>query len=294
MRQILQATALFFSISASAQSVGSVAAQDATVTAPNHRTITVVNSRVNLVGGEGIVALDRSAQITLVRGGVVELCRTSSLHLAGNATVLSLGLDRGAMELRTLATPGDAILTPDLRLTMPSGGPLDLRLRVSTNGDTCVENRGHRAPALQLTDAYGQARYLLRPGQHVLFEHGSLREVVDRETTPCGCPPEEPRALPLNQAQLSGSTTVTPAQSAAAYPFPVAQSAGLAPAPPLPADRIGQTNTQVSTTFAVDPSAARTPQANPPPISPSPAPATARSHNPFRAIGQFFHRLFVR
>lgn len=290
MRQILSAIALTFATCAYAQSIGSVSAQDATVTAPGGRAVPAAEGRISLAGSEAILARDRSAPISLARGGAILLCRTSTLHLAGSGTALSLGLDRGAVEVRAQATSTDAILTPDLRITVPTGGPLDLRLRVSTNGDTCVENRGRKAPALQLTDAFGQARYLLRPGQHVLFEHGSLREVVDRETTPCGCPPEDPHALPLNQAQLTGSTGVTPAQAAAANPFPAAQSAGLAPVPPLPADKPGETNTQVSTTFSVDPNAGHTAVMTPP----TPTPSPVESHNPFRAIGRFFRRLFVR
>ena len=41
---------------------------------------------------------------------------------------------------------------------------------------------------LHATEAFGTGAYFIRPGQRVLFEHGSLREVVDRETSNCGCP----------------------------------------------------------------------------------------------------------
>lgn len=290
MRHILQAILITLVAGAQAQTIGSVATQDANVTGSSGKMVAATRDRFNLDGSDTIVARDHSAAISLARGGTVLLCRTSSLHLAGSNATLTLGLDRGAMEIRTRASATDVVLTPDLRLTMPSGGPLDLRLRVSTNGDTCVENRGRKAPVLQLTDTFGQARYLLRPGQHVLFEHGSLREVVDHETTPCGCLAEGPQPQPLNQAQLTGTSVVSPAQAAAANPFPAAQSAGLAPAPPLPADKPGETNTQVSTTFAVNPVKAASPAVSPTnPAAPPPG-----SRNPFRAIGRFFRRLFVR
>ena len=189
-------------------------------------------------------------------------------------------------------------------------GVLDLRLRVSPNGDTCVENRGKKAPTLQLADAFGEASYQIRPGQHVLFEHGSLKAVVDRETTPCGCPPDErdaPRLVPLAEAILHGNggadngARVTPQQAAAANPFPTAQSEGLAPPAPLPADQPGETHTQVSTTLAFDPTARPVPptplnsQDQPTPAIPAPQPPTASSSGgPFRAVGRFFKRIFVR
>ena len=84
----------------------------------------------------------------------------------------------------------DVILTPDLRFTVEAGGAYDLRLRVTREGDTCVENAGTGAPVLMLNEAFSAASYRVMPGQHVLFEHGSLREVVDNEHSACGCPAE--------------------------------------------------------------------------------------------------------
>ena len=145
----------------------------------------------------------------------------------------------------------------------------------------------------------GEAGYQVLPNQHVLFEHGSLKAVVDSETTPCGCPPEDLRPVPLAEAILNGNgVAVTPQQAAAANPFPVAQSEGLAPAPPLPSSKPGEINTQVSTSLIFDPTAPRSaPQlpatqvAPPPPLPPPPEPAKG---GPFRAVGRFFKRIFVR
>ncbi len=53
-----------------------------------------------------------------------------------------LAIDRGAIEVQMPATTRDVVTTPDLRFTMRGDGPLDLQLRVTRNGDTCVENRG--------------------------------------------------------------------------------------------------------------------------------------------------------
>ena len=272
---------------ASAQTIGTVPVADATVTTQGH-VADVANGRAALIGSSVVTARDRAAEVRLARGGTILVCRTSGLHVAGTPDTLAIGLDRGAVEFHTKATATDAILTPDLRITS-SGGTLDLRLRVSANGDTCVENRGRRAPLLNISDTFGEASYQVKPGQHVLFEHGSLREVVDRETTPCGCPPEDPRPVPLAEALLHGGAgTVTPKQAEAAHPFPTAQSEGLEPITTPPADAPGVTHMQVATTIAVDPTTIR--QAAPA----VPPPAADNGVHPFRAVGHFFKRIFVR
>ena len=149
-----------------------------------------------------------------------------------------LALDRGAIEVQMAATTHDVVMTPDLRFTMRGDGPLDLRLRVTRNGDTCVENRGAKAPVLNVADQFGEATYELRAGQHVLFEHGSLKEVVDHESSSCGCPPEPDDvgggcAVRASTAAAPGSA-VAAKPAAEQHPFPAAVSAGLAPPPAVP------------------------------------------------------------
>ncbi len=290
---------------AHAQVLGTVPIADASATSSGHLA-DVAGGRASLSGSSVVVAKDHTAEVSLARGGSVRLCQTSGLHLAGSSDTLLLGLDRGAMEIRMKAGASDVVMTPDLRFTMPEGGALDLRIRVTRTGDTCVENRGHKAPALMISDAFGEASYQVKPGQHVMFEHGSLREVVDRETTPCGCPPDEVRAVPLAEAVLHGGAgAVTPRQAEAAHPFPAAQSEGLAEPAPLPAEAPGVVHTQVATTLAFDPTAPKTPEPpstdNAPPLPAKAQPATssvAPHHSagsaPFRAVGRFFKRIFVR
>ena len=65
-----------------------------------------------------------------------------------------LALDRGAIEVQMAATVNDIVMTPDLRFGMHGEGPLDLRIRVTKNGDTCVENRGAKAPPLSVADQF--------------------------------------------------------------------------------------------------------------------------------------------
>lgn len=290
-----------------AEPIGSVSTMNATVTNPDG-LLQVADGRISLAGTNTVTAKQHTADIALTRGGTVRVCRSSVLHLtAASATAgaapLLLAIDRGALEVRMQSLPGDVLLTPDFRFSTPSGGPLDLALQVTAAGDTCVDNRGSKAPVLEITDAFGETSYQVKPGQHVMFERGDLHAVVDNETTPCGCPPEEKPGVSIAEALLASHGKMTPAQAAAVHPFPAAVSSGLADPTPLPPESSG-THVQVATTLSYDPSAPPPtaekepePEAAAAPVAPPPPPnsASAKHHgrNPFRAIGHFFKRVFV-
>ncbi|HEY6412410.1 MAG TPA: nuclease [Edaphobacter sp.] len=312
------------------QPIGTVGVQDATVAG----ALEVTNGRAVLVGNTTVTAREHTAEIALNRGGKVRVCSTSGLHVTagkGGATApLMLALDRGAIEVMMPATTSDVVMTPDLRFTMRSEGPLDLHLRVARNGDTCVENRGEKAPMLGVADQFGEATYELHPGQHVLFERGSLKEVVDHESSACGCPPEP--VISVADAGATGGTPATPGSPVAAksaeeqHPFPAAVSAGLAPASSVPQAPAGVVHAQVSTTLSYgagdgsgtnastagdagigNGSSVKTPAAapvSPPAIAtpdspqiagtaqaPPPPPAPS-APNIFHSIGHFFKHLF--
>jgi hypothetical protein len=299
-------------------SMGSVATRDALVTGG----LEVHGDTARLLTNASVTAYDHSAAVDLARGGEVLVCATSEFHLLHSGTQNSLlfGLDRGAIELHTETSPQDVILTPDIRFTIENPehpARYDLRLRVTSNGDTCVDNAGASAPVLILTDPFTSAQYRVIPGQHVLFEHGSLREVVDNERSPCGCPPatsmQEIAVAPANPAQPA-----TPDVAAAQHPFPAAASVGLAPTP-APTDTgnttpAGEAHTQVSTIFTYDAAHPNTPPPStvePPRPAPTATPTapgnpggTGTNSSPrppetppgaddlFHAIGHFFHKLF--
>ncbi len=237
------------------QSIGTVGIADATVSG----ALEVTNGRAVLMGASTVTARDHTAEIELKRGGSVKVCSTSGLHVtAGKGVVdtpLMLALDRGAVEIAIRATTNDVVMTPDLRFTLKSPGVLDLRMRVARNGDTCVENRGTAAPVLSVADQFGESSYELHGGQHVLFEHGSLKEVVDHESEPCGCPVEP--VVSVADSGVTGGTPAAPGSEVAAkvaaeqHPFPAAVSAGLAPTSALPPQApAGQVHAQVSTTMS--------------------------------------------
>ena len=258
-------------------SIGSVEAASATIAG----TLSLTGGTA-LVGANAVItARDRTADLKLSRGGEILVCSTSALHVARGAGAaqpapLLLALDRGAVEIHMAATTADAILTPDLRFTIASiasqsgAGLLDLRIRVAANGDTCVENRGKASPTLDVAEQFSNGLYQIHPNQHLLFEHGSVREVVDGETSPCGCPPP-----PVLSAADSGiSTDVTRAARPGArvaddpdevrphaanevqHPFPAAESQGLTlsgkPAS-VPQSPPHETHAQVAATLSYGP-----------------------------------------
>lgn len=307
--------------------IGSVATADAVV-AGNTATD---NNRSMLIGNVTITAKDHPAYVELLRGGSVKVCSTSGVHLtagnpivaspakqetesavsadsqpkAGNAEIappfpLMVSLDRGAAELHTSVLATDVLMTPDLKVSFSEAGPLDLRLRVASNGDTCVENRVAglgRHPALEIGSLFGNDNYQVLPGQHVMFEHGNLREVVDNESSPCGCPDQAVKTVDATQgaSQLRGMKLPT-LPVATQYPFPAAVSQGLAPPPPVPQAEQGAVHTQVATTLTYKADqAAPLPAAAP--SSQTKAEAGPQAVQPqktgfFHGIGRFFKKVF--
>jgi len=229
------------------QSIGTVSTADASVGGvleTSGATATIVNNGT-------ITAHDHTASVTLARGGRVQVCSTSVVHLSQSVATkggpLMVALDRGALELAFAADSGDAVLTPDMRMQPSAPGPLDLRIRVVSNGDTCVENRGSNAPALMINDTFGESSYIVHAGQRVLFEHGSLKQVVDSESSPCGCPAP---VVSLADAGVTGIHSAKPGSNVEAHPFPEAVSQGLAPSPMPVGQPAGQTHLQVDMSLA--------------------------------------------
>ncbi len=100
-----------------------------------------------------------------------------------------IALDRGAVEASyETGKYSDVLLTPDLRILISGPGAADLKIRVNEKGDTCVDNHGANAPYVTVTSQFEGGVYRVQPNQRVMFEHGSLQQVVDNESEPCGCP----------------------------------------------------------------------------------------------------------
>ena len=262
---------------AAQQSIGTVKTDEAEVSG----TVAVKGTLAEIQNNGNIHAGAKTAEVALTRGGKVDVCTNSVVSLSqGTAekSPLMLALQRGAFEVKMTAEQKDVVMTPDLRFDLSNAAPLDLRIRVTSSGDTCVENRGKDAPVLHVTEQFGVGGYFVKPDQRVLFEHGSVREVVDRESSNCGCP-QQPQVLAGNSRDP--------------HPFPEAVSQGLEE-PHVPQAEPGVTHTQVATTIDYNGKQA---EAAPHIIAPPQWKPEEEHHSaiakPFRAIGRFFKRIFA-
>lgn len=225
--------------------------------------VRVGNGEMQLGNGSTITAGEQTVPITLIRGGDLRLCATTTMHLARDRSVqtlddsgLMLALDRGAIEAHyQTGKYSDVLLTPDLRILISGPGEADLSIRVSRQGDTCIDNRGANAPYITVTSQLEGGLYRVQPGQHVSFEHGSLREVVDTEHEPCGCPAPVSVAdagTPSPNAAPPGHPVGGPSSTPADTTFPLAVSEGLTPAPLPPTTPVaapGEVHAQVAVPF---------------------------------------------
>lgn len=262
-----------------------------------------VTGAIRVTEGKALIATDgtvtagaKPAEVTLPHRGMLRVCASTSVHLSTDASVpasetpgLMMALDHGAVET-SFATGqnSDILLTPDFRILIGSGGSSQLKVRLGQHGDTCVDNPGPNAPFVVVSSVFQGGAYRVQPGQRVMFQHGSLSEVVDQEKEPCGCPPETHPGT---------------------KDFPLAQSAGLAPldkqsAPPVkpaaPAQPAQSLNEPLVYTAPAatpaeppkpEPSAAAAPVAVPPQAVPSKAGAKPRPGF-FRSMGRFFKKIF--
>lgn len=249
-----------------------------------------------LIATSGTVASGtKTTEVVLPRRGVLRVCASTSVHLSTDASVpagetpgLMMALDHGAVEA-SFATGqnSDILLTPDFRILIGGPGSAEVKVRLGQHGDTCVDNPGANAPYVVVSSVFEGGAYRVQPGQRVMFQHGSLNEVVDQEKEPCGCPPE---ARP-------GTND-----------FPLAQSAGLAPmekpaaAAPPPPEKPQQALSEplvYSAPAPADEAAPKPAATNNPPAAPAATPvaepakaAPAKKPGFFRSIGRFFKKIF--
>lgn len=277
-------------------------------------SMSVENGRATIGNDGTIMAGDGTAMVKLARGGDMEVCASTKVHLSRDTSVsdaadsaLMIALDRGALEATYV--PGkysDVLLTPDLRILVSGPGTADLKIRVNDKGDTCLDNHGANAPYVTVTNLFEGGVYRVQPNQRVMFEHGSLEQVVDNETEPCGCPVA---AAPVAVARASTADKPTQKTEAeAANPFPLAQSEGLAPAPAVPVkpEAVGAAHAEVQAPIAYDATATPNPSlpgaAGPAPVSTESQPVNTQiadvqlpkeKHGGFfHSIGHFFAKVF--
>jgi hypothetical protein len=248
-----------------------------------------------------VTSASATTNVVLPRRGVLRVCASTAVSLTADKSVpegetpgLMMAIDHGAVEA-SFATGrnSDILLTPDFRILIGGPGAVEVKVRLGEHGDTCIDNPGANAPYVLVSSVFEGGAYRVQPGQRVMFQHGSLKEVVDQEKEPCGCPP---------------------APKPDSNDFPLAQSAGLAPLhtpePAPAAPSVPEQPHQPLTEPLVFP-----PPAQPPPVEPKaqeapaqPAPAPAVTAPPavpaaappkpkqkpgfFHSVGRFFRRIF--
>ena len=274
----------------------------------------IAEGKAVIVASGTVTAGDHTAVITLPHRGNLHLCATTRVSLMADNSIpakdapppappdageegsavsnadapgLLMALDRGALEANfATGKNSDVILTPDFRILISGPGIAQVKVRLGAKGDTCVDNRGPNAPYVTVSSVFDGGAFRVQENQRVMFQHGSLQEVVDNEKESCGCPPEQP-----NSAHTNGPGN----------DFPVAQSEGLAPPPTLPK---APTAPEITTQLAYPnpgPAEASADTANPAPAQPAQAlsaPETAKAPPAqpkpgfFSRIGRFFRKLF--
>lgn len=252
----------------------------------------VTGDKAIISASGAVTSTGATTDVSLPNRGMLHVCSATTVKLAADTSVprgetpgLLMALDHGALEANfTTGRNSDMVLTPDFRILISGPGTADLKLRLSGKGDTCIDNAGINAPYVLVSSLFGDGMYRVQPGQRVMFEHGSVHEVVDQEKEPCGCPP----------AAKSGSNE-----------FPLAQSEGLAPlAKPAPAPPVENDPKASMSLPLVYNSGEHAPKAAPPPpaaasaalATPAPTAPAVAEHKPkrgfFRSIGHFFRRVF--
>jgi hypothetical protein len=159
----------------------------------------VSQGRAVIVASGTITSGSQTTEVVLPHRGVLRVCASTTVKLAANVNVaegetpgLMMAMDHGALEMSfaTSASAGrnaDFLLTPDFRILIGAPGAVEVKVRLGQHGDTCVDNAGANAPYVLVTSVFDGGNFRVQPGQRVMFEHGSLREVVDNEKEPCGC-----------------------------------------------------------------------------------------------------------
>jgi hypothetical protein len=260
----------------------------------------VFNGRAFITGNGSITSGNKTLAVTVPYRGTLRVCASTKVNLtvdssvpAGEIPGLMISMDHGAVEA-SFATGrnSDFLLTPDFRILIGGPGAAEVKVRLGALGDTCVDNAGANAPYVLVTSVFDGGDYHVQSGQRVMFQHGSVHEVVDQEKEPCGCPPE----------------------TKGANEFPLAQSMGLAPMlhPPPPAEgQVGHAAqssealvyngtaprvTQPAAAPVAAPAPPKAPAEAVPPVpapeNPPPAPAPRKKRGFFKRLGGFFRKVF--
>jgi hypothetical protein len=197
------------------QTLGELYATDARVKG----AVVLAGSGTSVLSGSSIAAGAQNATLKLERGGSLLVC--SGTNLSVNASQsgreLMFSLNSGNLELNyPLGAAADTILTPDLRLLMPGPGTVHIAVKVTPQGDTCVQSLPWNVAAIVVSETMGDATYQVKPDEAVLFKGGHLGEAAATKQN-CGCPLSQQN--PPTQV-AKATPPPTPAESTPTPPAP--------------------------------------------------------------------------
>jgi len=270
----------------------------------NQASAAKVTGAIEVSAGKAVIATSgtitsgtKTTEVILPRRGVLRVCASTSVHLSADASVpageapgLMMALDHGAIETSfATGNNSDILLTPDFRILIGGPGSADVKVRLGQHGDTCVDNPGSNAPYVVVSSVFEGGAYRVQPGQRVMFQHGSLNEVVDQEKEPCGCPPDTHAGT--NDFPLAQSAGLAPLEKPAPAPQPDAASSPKPQPQSLNEPLVYSARPSEQTPVAAMPPAATSAPA--PPAQPSTAaPPVKKKAGFFRSVGRFFRKVF--
>jgi hypothetical protein len=287
-------------LSSSASSPIAIVPVDASTSVTGALSVTAGKAAIATTGS--ITSSAKTTEVILPHRGVLRVCASTTVHLATDTSVpagevpgLMIAIDHGAVETSFAAgRNADMLLTPDFRILIGAPGSSDVKVRLGEHGDTCVDNSGAQAPYVVVTSVFDGGAYRVQPGQRVMFQHGSLQEVVDDEKEPCGCPSEpRPGTNDFPLAQSAGFGPQAPPVTAAPPASPASNPRSSPAAPPvIDQPLVYQAQQPAADQPAAPASAPET--TTPQPATPQPATKSAPQKKAgfFHSLGSFFRKLF--
>ncbi len=208
---------------AAQQAIGELYATDASVKG----SVILAGSGTSVLSGSSIQAGAQAATLKLERGGTLLVCEGTKLSITASQSgrEMLFSLNNGNLEMNyPLGAEADTLLTPDLRLLLPGPGTVHVAVRITPQGDTCVQSLPPNVSAIVVSETMGDATYQVKPDEAVLFKSGRLSEASPFKGN-CGCPAPPP--IPTQVAKAAPPPPPPPAQ-------PKPTQALAAPPPPSP------------------------------------------------------------
>ena len=208
------------------QTIGELYATDASVKG----SVILAGSGTSVLSGSSIEAGAQAATLKLDRGGSLLVCQGTKLSITAsqNGREMLFSLNSGNLEMNyPLGAEADTLLTPDLRLLLPGPGTVHVAVRITPQGDTCVQSLPWNVAAIVVSETMGDATYQVKPDEAVLFKGGHLGQASAYRGN-CGCPTSQPVVTQVAKA------TPPPAPAVAAPAASTQPTQPLAAAPPSP------------------------------------------------------------